>query len=315
MSRVARIFALALAVAALGSPAAAGEAGGAVDDGQIVFSTGFDGTDPGLTSQIFSVDPDGGGRRQLTHLPKGRHAVAPDASPDGDKVVYQSDASGDWQIWVMQIDGTDQHRLFADPGFSDRDPSWSPNGTRVVFARCRRPRQSEYCDIDVVRADGSNRRRVLGGNWEHHNPRFSPDGSRIAFSSTMGGFRSAVWVVRADGTNVRRITSPTLLAFVPDWAPDGAHIVFSSHCCVSGSNAYIVRPDGTELQRVTNAGPRHNFAFARYSPDGSRLVLSSDAHYPNADGVDLLTMKTDGTDRVRLTHSPPTILFADWAAA
>jgi Tol biopolymer transport system component len=215
----------------------------------------------------------------------------------------------------MRVDGTHQHRLLRDPGYDDLDASWSPDARRVVFSRCAKPLGFDaYCDIDVAQADGTHRGEVLGGNWMHSSPRFSPDGRRIAFSSTMGGLQSAVWVMHSDGSHLRRLTKPILRAFYPDWSPDGQHILFGDNCCLPNTNLWVVRPNGTGLKQITHVDGKHNLAFARYSPDGRRIVLSTDVAYPNADGSDIYVMKADGGGLRRLTTHPTSAFFSDWGA-
>jgi TolB protein len=314
-----RLCARAATVAILASGSAVALGGGAnastgAANGRIAFSSGFDGFDPGLGSQIYTINPDGTGRRQLTHVPKGQHATHPDVSPDGRRILFTSDVTGDWQIWVMRFDGTHQHRLLSDRGYDDLDASWSPSARRVVFSRCAKPFGFDaYCDIDVVRADGTHPGKVLGGNWMHSSPRFSPDGRRIAFSSTKGGLESAVWTMQSDGTHLRRLTGPSLRAFYPDWSPDGQHILFGDNCCLPNTNLWVVRPDGTGLRQMTHVDGKHNLAFARYSPDGTHIVLSGDLAYPHADGSDIYVMKADGGGLRRLTTHPPSAFFSDWA--
>jgi TolB protein len=284
-------------------------------NGRIAFSTGFDELEPGPVSNIFTINPDGTGRRQLTHVPQGTHALHPDYSPDGRRILFTNDTTGDWQIWVMWADGTHQRRLLRDPGSDDLDPSWSPDGRRIVFSRCAKPFGFQaYCDVDVIRADGSHRRRLVRGNWEHRNPRYAPGGRRIAFESTKGGLQSAIWVMHSDGTHLRRLTKPTLRAFYPDWSPDGRHILFGDNCCLPNTNLWVVRPNGRGMRQITHVDGHHNMAFARYSPDGRRIVLMSDLAHQHSDGTDIYVMKADGGGLRRLTTHPPSAFFSDWGA-
>ena len=77
-------------------------------------------------SNVYTINPDGTGRRQLTHVGAAQAAGAPDWSPGGAKIVYESNQTGDYRIWVMNADGSGQRRLTDDPGFADLEPAWSP---------------------------------------------------------------------------------------------------------------------------------------------------------------------------------------------
>src|SRR5262249_14088937 len=162
-------------------------------------------------------------------------------SPDGTKIAYQSDLSGDIQIWLMNADGSDQHQLVDDPGWADFMSAWSPDGSRIAFARCDPSLGFLFdCDIVIANADGTDLHQLVGGHWISLNPGWSPDGSRLVFDSDRKGLVGALWVVNADGSGLHRITKPTLLAAAADWSPDGSRIAFTDNCCRPRSNVWTV---------------------------------------------------------------------------
>src|SRR5215813_4218279 len=112
-------------------------------------------------SNVYTINPDGTGRRQLTHVGAAQAAGAPDWSPGGDKIVYESNQTGDYRIWVMNADGSGQTRLADDPGFADLEPTWSPDGTRILFSRCDHHTGFLLtCDLAVMNAAGGGMRRL-----------------------------------------------------------------------------------------------------------------------------------------------------------
>jgi TolB protein len=239
-------------------------------------------------------------------------AGAPDWSADGAKIVYMSNQTGDYRIWVMNADGSGQRRLADDPGFADLDPAWSPDGTRILFSRC-----DDHvgfilaCDLEVMNAAGGGMRRLAGGNWTYVRGQYSPDGRRIVVGADRGGLLSALWVLRADGTGLRRITAPSLEAFWPGWSPDSRRIVFTDNCCQGNSNIWTVRPDGTGLRELTHFGAPRQGGFASYSPDGRRIVLLAGGkccqyfYVMNADGSGLHPIRT----------GVPITFLTDWGRA
>ena len=256
-------------------------------------------------SNVFTINPGGSGRRQLTHVGPAKAAGAPDWSAGGAKIAYESNQSGDYRIWVMNADGSGQRRLTADPGFADLEPAWSPDGKRILFSRCDDHLGFiTFCDIDVVNAAGGGVRQLAGGRWTYVRGEYSPDGRRIVVGADRGGLLSALWVMRADGSGLHRITRPSLQAFWPGWSPDGRRIVFTDNCCQFGSNIWTVRPNGHGLRKLTHFAPAPlQGGFASYSPDGRRIVLQYNGKCPvrgicpyfyvmNADGSGLRAVHT-----------------------
>jgi len=292
----------------------AGPAGASSSNGRIAFSTGFvlPYGDRDVGSQVFTVDPGGGGLRQLTHVAGGHDAADPAWSPNGRRIAYQSNPTGEYDLWVMNADGSNQHRILRDPGWDDELPTWSPDGQRIVFARCS---QLFACDLEVVHADGSGMHRIVGGARVNQLASFSPNGRWILFSSDRGGLLSAIWKVPAAGGRPVRLTPARLEAFAPDWSPDGSRIVFTNDCCLPFSEVYVMHADGSHITRITHAAPGHQNGFARFSPNGRRIVFMSDRAYPDACCNELYTMRTDGSDVHRVTHLGASGELADWGSA
>ncbi|MBA2553323.1 MAG: PD40 domain-containing protein [Geodermatophilaceae bacterium] len=283
------------------------------NNGRIAFSLGeaLPGGFPS-PSQVYTVRPDGTGRRQLTHVPADKTASSPAWSPDGRRIAYQSNVDGDFQLWVMNADGSAQTRLLDDPGFAHYQPSWSPDGGTLVFSRCDRSLGFDaYCDLATVDADGSWLRTLLGGNWIHTRPRVSPDGTKIVFNSTMGGLLSAIWVINVDGSGVTRLTDPAVEGFWPDWSPDGRHIVFTDFCCLPLSNVLVMNADGSGIRFLTHLTAPRQSGFASYSPDGRKVVLLATPPGGGESNV-LATINIDGSGLRPITGARPELALSDW---
>ena len=130
----------------------------------------------------------------------------PHWSADGRLIVYASDQTGNFEVYVMNADGSGKRQLTADSGFSSIWPSFSRDGSTIVFSRC-----SHFlgtCDVALMRSDGSNIRSLVGGYWHHNQPVFSPHGMQIAFNSDEGGYDGLLWTVNAHGANPQTVTQP-----------------------------------------------------------------------------------------------------------
>jgi Tol biopolymer transport system component len=122
-------------------------------------------------------------------------------------------------------------------------------------------------EVYTANADGTDvvRLTTTGRNGQ---PRWSPDGTRIAFTSWRAG-RAEIWVMNADGSAQARVVALDGAAYMPDWSPDGARLAFSVERGDGNFDIHIVNADGTGLQRITAT---QSWFGPRWSPDGSRLA-------------------------------------------
>jgi TolB protein len=305
-----RMFAVAVAVltvAGLIGIAAPARAAFPGANGRIVFDTAFS-----HRPQIYTIRPGGTGLRQLTHVAKGHSASSPEFSPNGTRIVFTIDS----QIWVMNADGSAQHQLTHQARFVNQQPSWSPDGRKIVFSHCALLfGMPEFCDLDVMNADGSGLKKLLGGNWINQVPEYSPDGHKIAFASNRGGYTSAVWAMNANGGGVKRLTDPNLEAGNPDWSPDGTRILFGTNCCRARSQIWVMNADGSSPHPLTHMPPRGDAPAASYSPDGRKIVLLTNLNqlaHPTLCCWDLYVMNPDGSNLHLITTQDAGVTSPDW---
>ncbi len=156
----------------------------------------------------------------------------PAISRDGKLLAYASDraGAGNLDIWVQRTSGGEARRLTDDPA-DDREPDISPDGSQVVFRSDR-----DGGGIYSVGILGGHPRLILKDGYL---PRFSPDGSRIAYSLGAfgsGGFGGRLHVFSL-ATGATKILTPDLVAAGPAaWSPDGRLLVFAA------SKNYVLRP-------------------------------------------------------------------------
>ncbi len=257
--------------------------------------------------QVYTVNPDGSGLRQLTHPRRGLQAQFPDFSPDGRHLVFSvGDNHHPSRIWIANADGSRQHQLAAEArGFRDLFPRYTLNGRAIVFSRCL-PGDGD-CAIWTMHADGTHQHAltsyVTSGNDQHNDfgSAISPDGKQIAFTRfEANGIAAQIFVMDADGSRAHTITPPGLEGGSPNWSPDGHLVAFSSNQTRTGSQIYTVRPDGTGLRALTPDLYPHNATGPSYSPNGSGIAFASDRRYGDGCCLDLFEMNANGTGQHRI---------------
>jgi Tol biopolymer transport system component len=224
---------------------------------------------------VWTIDADGTGLTRLTHSPGPD--FDPSWSPDGTRIAFRSERSGEPEIWVMNADGTEQRRLAA--GLS---PAWSPDGSLIAFA-------GASGSLSVIRPDGTGLRALPdteGGEY----PSWSPDGTRIAFNSNLTGDH-VMYVAQANGSKVVDLSGAGE-GWQVDWSPDGRFILFTSHRDYPDNytDVYVMRPDGSGVRRLT-----HQRAYTpAWSADGEHIVFSAPGLFVmNPDGTGVTPLPTE----------------------
>ncbi|WP_205696022.1 PD40 domain-containing protein [Conexibacter sp. SYSU D00693] len=167
---------------------------------------------------------DGGDPRQLTDDTADDRYPVP--SPDGTLIAFRSDRAGDPDVWVMDADGANPRNLTAGSGRWESAPSWSPDGTRLAFERAELPGNPEddpaveaSGEIWTMAVDGSDQRRLTTNGAKEEGPAWSPEGTRIAFTTERDDPDGDIWVMGADGSDQRPVFATPALEESPDWQP------------------------------------------------------------------------------------------------
>ena len=203
------------------------------------------------------------------------------------RIVFTSFRDGNFEIYVMDADGGNQKNLTNHPA-DDRQPDWSPDGTKIAFVSGR---DGDRSQIYVMDANGKNVIRLTEGRETKGHPDWSPDGRKIAFS--VDHQEDYIAVMDADGRNREKLVDQ---AKGPSWSPDGKQIAFLSSID-DGHEIYVIGVGGLRHRRVTHdLAPKLNPSF---SPDGRRIAY--EAHHKEFHHI--YVVGADGRNQVRLTHN------------
>lgn len=241
---------------------------------------------------------------------------------DGRIAYVVSDCCGA-EIWVVNPDGTDARNITNTPDALEYDPSWSPDGTKIVYTRFDDEFDFES-DIWVMDADGSNQTRLTTSTDPEFQADWSPDGSQLVYAAYTEGevitSQADLFVMNADGSNPTNVTAGQDTDEIdPAWSPDGDRIVFAGVRVAPEGGGYweivTMDPDGSNQTPLTVAHePGYEDRYPNWSPDGEMIVWMAQENEPCCGTWDVWAMNEDGSGQTNLTGDVPgTDWFPSWS--
>ena len=143
-------------------------------------------------------------------------------SPDGTMLAFNSDRTGEMNIWLHYLE-TGQSRQLTKGEGGDFQANWSPDGKKIVFFSSR----AGTADIWGVDIESGELTRLTETDSVNVNPFFSPDGKLIAYNSDQTG-RPELWIMNADGSEPRQLSSSGVMGHFMRWSKNSREIVFRS---------------------------------------------------------------------------------------
>jgi WD40 repeat protein len=218
---------------------------------------------------IFLMNADGTG---IVNLTKTKYPAVtnfePTISPDGSEVVYMRQDSSGQDLWRVGADGSNPENLTEAVG-EETSPEFSADGTRIAYVGsgpkpCCDPEYNN--DIWVMDADGSNQTQLTKTSFPRQNlsPTWSPDGTKIAYTTTEAGGENGFHVMNANGSGDSGPlpSGSPVAAYNLSWSPDGTKIAYQP----TAGGLWVMSPDGTgATPLVANTGA----AYPSWAPAGS----------------------------------------------
>ena len=272
------------------------------------------------SKDIWTMKSDGQEPKNLTKTRKTNEET-PTASPGGIHMTFSSDGGANKARWIyiMPLDSKGKRRNVTE-GAGETNPVWSPTGTEIAYTALAGNSLSIFIlsvwnwepKINVKAIEMVEPVNITGPPSTDTHPAWSPDGTKIAFSSNRDGdleiHTMDVVLDDPDADNppgLLQLTKNEVVDWQPSWSPDGTKIAFSSKR--DGNwEIYVMDIDGQNQVNLTN-NPASD-QNPSWSPGGAKIAFSS-----NRDGNrEIYVMDIDGQNQVNLTNNPAKDITPIW---
>jgi TolB protein len=236
------------------------------------------------------------------------------------RIAFASDREGNWDIYVMNADGSGEPRNLTKSQGEDHDPAWSPDGRFIAF----QSKQDDDEEIYVVEVDSLRQPKPLTHNEANdYHAAWSPDGQLIAFTSEQDG-NEEIYTMRADGSSEPlNLTKNPFDDNHPTWSPDGRFLAFASerdnqkmeiYAGLNKAEIYMMTADGADPIRKT--GHVNGAYLPAWSPDGRYIAFIAYRERDRQPDIYMIDLQDTETipDPIRLTSQGRRNLSPAWAA-
>lgn len=231
----------------------------------------------------------------------------PRYSPDGRSIVFVSDRSGSWEIWICDASGANARQLTHFQGPFLGGMTWSPDSKRIAFDA----RPSGHAAIFMQNVEGGEPRMLDNNRFEERVPSWSKDGKSIYFSSDRDG-SSTIWKRSLSDNSLKKVGRKD--TFLSSESPDGAVLYYQ----LMGGRIVRATPEGTDSQTLSPdvvAFPGPNWAVGRHGVYYTRADKSAGAFYLFSGSQPRLIGRTSrplaiGTPSLSVSPDEQWILFA-----
>jgi Tol biopolymer transport system component len=271
----------ALVILALLAPPTSAFAAFPGANGRIVFADSREEANGDVTARVRTVRPDGHGLRTLLEstgpAPSGPNPALPRWSPDGRRLVLS------YRLELITMNASGRDRRVVVPAADAADATWAPDGRLLL------PVPN---GLDVLRADGSRRRTLVGGlPGRPSSPAWAPRGGHVAFEIYSSG-APTLWTARTSGAGAH---APIADGARPAYSPDGRTLAFARR-----DRVWTMPAAGGRVHAVTRTAPGEVVLAVVFSPDGRRLLFQRRRQSPDIGPSELFLVRRSGGRERRL---------------
>jgi Tol biopolymer transport system component len=228
-------------------------------------------------------------------------------SPDGKWIAFDSNRSGNQDIWIMRKDGSELRQLTTNAAH-DWVGSWSPDGKQIAFQSLRRGNR----DLYVMPVAGGAITPLTNHPAEDFIPAWSPDGEKIAFASNRSG-NMDVWIIPSHGGEPTQLTFHEAQDFLVRWSPDGKQLALGSKR-TGRCELFLLPAEGGDPVQLTH-GAWSEISPRFWSADG-RTIFAYGQGGPGNAGANLWAISVlDGSARALMDFRNSLKEPAHWLAS
>ena len=207
--------------------------------------------------------------------------LRPRLRPGSSQVLFSSDRTGNYELFLMDWGGANLQQLTNHPGY-DSQPAWSPDGSKIAFASDR----DGNMEIYVMNADGSNLSRLTFDGADDFHPSWSLDSAQLVWVRAMDQENGILLRMNADGSNVTNKTGLMRYLQHPYWSDTGENISFDYDANNDGwSDLAMIGADDLILVKLKNASFAYDYWAAAWHRAISGEFLITIIDYIYYEGV------------------------------
>lgn len=243
----------------------------------------------------------------VRHTQDGYLKQRPAWSPNGRKLVYARHQGAKITLFLQSAEKKTTRRLTKrdEPEY---DAVWSPDGKRLAYSYLKQSPNQGDVEVYIVNPDGTKLTpvAVTNGKLSHEeSPSWSPDGKRIAFTTTRFGNQELA-IVDLTGKNLQRVTSDPSIDAHPAWSPNGKKLAFATNRWGDLEIAVVNLKSGAVTRLTYSKGLDD---YPAWSPDGRQLAFTSN----RLGNLEIFIIQADGSNPKNITRNSAIDNFPSWS--